>query len=214
MTVSVLYEDEDVLAVEKPEGIASVPERKGQGDDLITQVMQQERRRLWVIHRLDKAVSGVILFAKHAQAHRYFCQQFQHRRVEKTYLALVHGRLEPEAGTIDLPLYQFGSGRMGVDHQRGKPSRTRYEATKNNARFSAVSVYPITGRRHQIRVHLYHLGHPIVGDPCYGDQESQARYPRLLLHAQRIALTSPSGLSLEVPCKVPASFQALWSQLL
>lgn len=214
MTIDLLYEDEDILAVNKPEGLASVPERRRLAEDLVTQLMAQEGRRLWVVHRLDKVVSGLILFAKHAQAHRYLNEQFQQRRVDKTYQALVYGCPDPPEGMIDDPLFQFGSGRMGVDSKRGKKSRTNYKVIEANTDFSIVEVKPVTGRRHQIRVHLYSIGHPIVGDPCYGDLDKQTAYARLLLHAYEISLRGLSGQYLTITCPLPESFSTLRSQLM
>ena len=206
MSIPVLYEDAELLAVDKPAGVASIPQRGRAGDDLATRLNIQQGCRLWVVHRLDKAVSGVILFAKDAETHRWLNSEFAGRRVEKHYRALVHGCLDREHGSIDVPLRAFGSGRMGVDLQRGKASCTMYERHQIAADYSLVSAYPVTGRRHQIRVHLYHIGHPIVGDPRYGDPVRQAAYPRLMLHARRIALTTRGGNSLTVESPLPPSF--------
>ena len=148
----------------------------------------------------------MILFAKTPAMHRYLNDQFSARQVHKTYLALVHGVIEPDEGVIDLPLREFGSGRMGVDRQRGKPSVTAYQVIRRCDPYTLLSLHPLTGRRHQLRVHLYSTGHPIVGDLRYGDRTVQAGYPRLMLHAQSISLPLPSDGHVDVECPPPASF--------
>ena len=211
--IPVLYEDAELLAVDKPAGVASIPQRDDVGDDLVTRLRAEQDRPLWVVHRLDKAVSGVILFAKDAETHRWLNSEFEGRRVEKHYMALVHGCLDQERGSIDMPIRTFGSGRMGVDPKRGKDSCTMYERDRIVADYSLVSARPVTGRRHQIRVHLYHIGHPIVGDPRYGDPVRQAAYPRLMLHARRITLTTRGGNSLTVESPLASSFLACLESL-
>jgi 23S rRNA-/tRNA-specific pseudouridylate synthase len=139
-----------------------------------------------------------MLYALTADAHRWLNTAFERREVHKTYLAVTHGRLASDAGVIARPLREFGSGRMGVDDARGKPSETRYEVVQRTDRFSLVRAFPLTGRRHQIRVHLYSLGHPIVGDARYGDRALQRGYPRLMLAAVGLALRLPSGRDLSL----------------
>ncbi len=207
-----LYQDEDLLAVSKPEDLATIPERRPTGDSLVERLCAQLGRRLFVVHRLDKEVSGVVLLAKHAAAHRCLNDQFSQRQVQKTYLALVHGAMASDRGTVDLPLRQFGSGRMGVDENRGKSSITRFETLRRDVRFSLLRVAPLTGRRHQIRVHLYALGHPIVGDRRYGDLDHQRRYPRVMLHAVGIVLRLPGGGPLRLDAPPPPSWTALYRQ--
>ena len=205
MTV-ILFEDSDFLAANKPEGLASIPESDRDKESLLAQLELERGAKLYIVHRLDKEVSGVILFAKTPAMHRYLNDQFSARQVHKTYLALVHGVIEPDEGVIDLPLREFGSGRMGVDSQRGKPSVTAYQVIRRCDPYTLLSLHPLTGRRHQLRVHLYSTGHPIVGDLRYGDRTVQAGYPRLMLHAQTISLPLPSDGHVDVECPPPASF--------
>jgi len=204
-----LYCDDDVLAVAKPEGMATIPERHPAGDSLVEQLATRLASRLYVVHRLDKDVSGVVVLAKHADAHRCLNDQFAARKVSKTYLALTHGRVPPDEGEIDFPLRQFGSGRMGVDRQGGKPSLSRFAVVRRCDAFSLLTVDLITGRRHQIRVHLYAMGHPIVGDRRYGDIAVQRQFPRLLLHARQIAFLLPSGRRVCIVAPPPPSFERL-----
>lgn len=201
-----LFEDADVLAVDKPEGLASIPERDATQESLVALLSAASPTKLYVVHRLDKEVSGVILFAKNAATHTFLNEQFSHHTVRKTYLALVHGVIAQESGTIDVPLRQFGSGRMGVDRKRGKESVTTFHVLKRFDACTLVVVHPLTGRRHQVRVHLYSLGHAIVGDPMYGERAMQYPFPRLMLHAQKIEVRLPSGNEVMIEAPVPESF--------
>jgi len=211
--VTVLFEDSDVLAVDKPDGLAVVPERDGTRPCLKAMLAQQVTYKPYVVHRLDKEVSGVMLLAKNTEAHRYLNDQFGTRQVHKTYLALVHGRMEPDPGTIDQPIRQFGSGRMGIDAEQGKPSVTKYKILDLLPGYSLLEVHPITGRRHQIRVHLYSIGHPIVGDLHYGDKAVQKLFGRLMLHAFKVSFTTPSGEKRAIESPVPVSFQQVLEAL-
>ncbi len=208
-TIPILYEDDDILAVDKPEGLAAIPERTGQGGSLFEILCGQRDERLFIVHRLDKDTSGVILFARNAETHRWLNRQFEARAVVKTYLALVHGVVADDGGMIDQPLRQFGSGRVAVDPQRGKPSTTEFRVTRRFRSYSLVEARPRTGRRHQIRVHLYHLGHPIAGDPLYGDKVAQQDFARLMLHAWKLAMPLPSGRTLTFEAPIPESFQRI-----
>lgn len=204
--ILVLFEDDDVLAVDKPEGLASIPERDTTQESLLSLLSASKPTKLYVVHRLDKEVSGVMLFAQNAAAHKYLNEQFSHHSVRKIYLALVHGIVAQESRTIDTPLRQFGSGRMGMDSKRGKESITTFQVLKRFDGYTLIEVYPITGRRHQIRVHLYSLGHAIVGDLLYGERDMQHRFPRLMLHARRIEYRLPSGDLCAVEAPLPESF--------
>jgi RluA family pseudouridine synthase len=205
--IETLFENEAILAVNKPEGIASIPER-----DLtipsVRRVLEAERgESLFVVHRLDKEVSGVLLFAKMAGSHRELSLAFEQRRVDKRYLAVVHGRIERDELVIDAPLREYGSGRMGVD-PRGKASLTRVVVLDRAAYHTLVEVRPETGRRHQIRAHLYSEGHALVGDTRYGDAPGPDEN-RLMLHAFRLALPS---LSFSSPASIEAPFGETFRQ--
>jgi RluA family pseudouridine synthase len=201
-----LFEDADVLVVNKPEGLASIPERDTTQESLLSQLSAARPTTLYVVHRLDKEVSGVIIFAKNAAAHKFLNEQFSHHTVRKTYRAVVHGVIAQESGTIHKSLRQFGSGRMGVDSKRGKESVTTFHVLKRFDAHTLAEAYPVTGRRHQIRVHLYSLGHAIVGDSLYGEKAMQYPFPRLMLHAQRIEVRLPSGSEVMIEAPVPESF--------
>ncbi len=207
--IPVLFENADVLAVFKPEGLASIPERSRERASLLESIQPLVAEKLFVVHRLDKGASGVMLFAKNSASHRCINDQFARRDVSKTYLALTHGILEKRRGTVDRPIRSYGSGRMGVDRKRGKPSATAYEVVRYVGPCTLVKAHPTTGRRHQVRVHLYSIGHPIVGDRRYGDGEIQKRFPRLMLHALAIAFRLPSGEPITIESPVPESFLAV-----
>lgn len=211
--IPILYEDENILAVDKPAGIASIPERQTGKECLSEQVAGQFGIKIFIVHRLDKEVSGVILFAKNPETHRYLNTQFSNHLVKKEYLALVHGLVSSDTGEIDQPIRTFGSGRMGVDLERGKECRTRYRVQQRYKNMTLVEVFPVTGRRHQIRVHFYSLGHSIVGDPMYGDKKVQHSFDRLMLHAHRIQFKPLSGPEIQLESPLPESFLNLLYKL-
>jgi RluA family pseudouridine synthase len=188
----VLFEDEEALAVEKPAGRASIPGRGEIGEPVVTELERRLGRKLFVVHRLDRDASGLLLFAKTAAAHRRLSEAFEARLVRKTYLALVEGTVAAD-GVVDRPLRAFGSGRMGVA-EGGKPSMTRYKVRAPGRGCTLLSVEPVTGRRHQIRVHLYSIGHAILGDRTYGKPRPVGGVPRLMLHALELAAPGLAAL--------------------
>jgi len=189
---SVLYEDEDLLVVDKPTRMLTQPGvGPGKDDSLITRI-QRELPQARIVHRLDWDTSGLILIALNAATHRALSIQFQERKTEKTYIAVVHGSPPAATGTIDAPL--------GPDRARpprhlvtpeGRPSITHWEVIAHEGTHTRVALHPITGRSHQLRVHMLHLGHPILGDTLYAPAEIQAAAPRLLLHAAHLGFTHP-----------------------
>ena len=205
--ITILYQDDDCVAVMKPAGVAAIPEKAGDDACLSALLARQLGRRAYPVHRLDKDVSGVILYALTAEAHRFLNTAFEQRDVHKTYLAVVHGHVAADCGLIKRPLREFGSGRMGVDDAKGKPSETRFEVLKRNEKFSLVRLNPLTGRRHQLRVHLYSIGHPIAGDARYGDPALRNGHPRLMLTATGLSLHLPSGVRLDRQGVVPDDFR-------
>ena len=150
------------------------------------------------------------VFAKTADAHRFLNREFLSRSVRKTYIALVLGVIKEDGGTIEKNIRQFGSGRMGIDGPKGKPSATEYAVRTRFAAHTLVSAFPLTGRRHQIRVHLYSIGHPVAGDALYGDAAAQKGYPRLMLHSECIKVTLPSKKEITISSPVPPEFSQPW----
>jgi RluA family pseudouridine synthase len=206
MSIQKIFEDRDIIAVDKPCGLASTPEKKDDPDCLVSLLTKSCGHKIYIVHRLDKEASGIILFAKNAAAHRYLNSQFGSRKVEKTYVAVVHGEMDNQSGAIRKPLREFGSGRMGIDETKGKESLTHFTVLQRITGYTLLRLQPTTGRRHQLRVHLYSIGHPIVGDIRYGDTQLQKNFPRLMLHAQRIIARLPCGKILDATAPIPDSF--------
>ncbi len=187
-----LHQDEFILVLNKAAGLLSVPGRgEDKADSLVTRI-QAEFADARIVHRLDRDTSGLLVLARGAAIHRKLSMAFAAREVEKRYVARVAGELKEAAGEINLPIIVDWENRpkQHVNHATGKPSVTRYRVLnfdeKTNA--SLVELEPVTGRTHQLRVHLAALGHPIWGDTLYGDASLA---PRLLLHACRLSLTHP-----------------------
>ncbi|MGE5742191.1 MAG: RluA family pseudouridine synthase [Candidatus Aminicenantes bacterium RBG_16_66_30] len=205
--IRILYETGDYIAVDKPEGVVSLAQA-GRGG-LPELIQTHYPGKLFPVHRLDRGASGVIVFAKNAPAHRHLNGEFDRREVRKTYLAVVDGVPTSNRGQINAPIREFGSGRMGVDPKRGKPSTTEWKLAERLEGATLLRVSPATGRRHQIRVHLYHIGHPILGDLRYGDRARQERFPRLMLHALSLEFALPSGERVTVEAPPPPSFESI-----
>ncbi len=207
--IPVLFENDDIIAVDKPEKLASIPERNRENVSLLRILSETMERKLYTVHRLDKQVSGVILFAKTPEAHRQLNLLFEHRQVHKTYMALVHGEITGQRGVIDKPLRCFGSGRMGEDIERGKPCRTEFCVLERMPGYTLVQVHPVTGRKHQIRAHFFGIGHPIVGDTLYGDKSLQKTFPRLMLHSLEIEFIEATAQKKISHLKFPLLFPLL-----
>jgi len=199
--LDIVHADRDMVVVNKPPGLLSVPGRF-EPDCSLSRV-QEKYGIAYAVHRLDMDTSGLLIIALRRKAEAALHLQFRERRVSKSYLAIVHGELETDQGLIDLPLLRQG-GRPPlsiVDHDQGKPARTRYEVLSREGGRTRLRLHPETGRSHQLRVHLLSLGHPIVGDPFYGPEDTDE--PRMLLHAATLGFGHPhSGepVALEAPC--------------
>jgi tRNA pseudouridine32 synthase/23S rRNA pseudouridine746 synthase len=209
--MAILYEDNDIVAVHKPEGLVSNAPAGQEGP--AQGLTAAGAGRLYIVHRLDKEASGVLLLAKNAEAHKLLNDQFSRGEVRKTYVAVALGTISQRRGVIDKPIREFGSGRMGVDPQRGKPSRTEFEVTERLKDSTLVKVRSLTGRRHQIRVHFYSIGHPLAGDLKYGQRSIQQAYPRLMLHALEIVFKLPGGQEVKIEAPIPPSFQGVLEEL-
>lgn len=208
-----LYEDENIIAIDKPEGLCSIPERLEKKTDLLSLLAVKLGLKPYVVHRLDRDVSGVILFAKNATSHASLNEQFSNRTLRKSYKAVVHGKPADENGKIEKPIRKFGSGRMGIDPRNGKEATTMYSVEKLFKDATLLHVSPVSGRRHQIRVHLYSIGHAILGDTLYGERLLQKKFPRLMLHAASIQFKQLSGEPLQIKSPFPASFEAVLNSL-
>ena len=207
----ILHRTADRIAVVKPAGMAAIPETAGDPGCLQAVLERELKTRVWVVHRLDKEVSGVILYALSAAEHRRLGMAFEARAVEKHYVAGAHGAVIEATGEIDLPLREFGSGRIGVDREKGKACLTRWRVLERRADRTLLDLEPFTGRRHQLRAHAYAIGHPLIGDTRYGDKAVQARFGRLLLHAARIDFPDTDGSRVVVDCPPGDDFSAVWN---
>lgn len=187
-----IYEDSALLVVSKAPGLLSVPGRGPDKQDCLIHRVQAVYPEALSVHRLDMGTSGLLVVARGPAMHRELSMLFQERKVAKRYIAIVDGRLQANTGEISLPLICDWPNRprQKVDHEIGKPSMTRYRLLNYDARTnsSRVELEPITGRSHQLRVHLAELGHPILGDELYGSESSA---PRLLLHATMLSFPLP-----------------------
>lgn len=204
--LDLLYADAHLLAVDKPSGLLCVPGRGERMADCLIGRVQLRHPEALVVHRLDMDTSGIVLMGRGPDAQRSLSQLFMGRQVGKRYEALVHGVLQTDDGEIDLPLITDWPRRprQKVDAVQGKPSLTRFRVMERLARTTRVSLEPVTGRSHQLRVHLMALGHPIVGDDLYGPPGDRARAGRLMLHARHISLPHPdTGAVFNVSCPTP-----------
>lgn len=191
----VVHVDEHLLVLDKPAGLLCVPGRGERMRDSLAVRAQLRYPDALVVHRLDMDTSGLVLMGRGPQAQRALSLLFMNRAVDKRYDALVDGLPAEDDGEIDLPLLTDWPRRprQKVDEAHGKPSLTRYRVVARDPLrgCSRVSLEPVTGRSHQLRVHLAALGHPILGDPLYGDERARAAAPRLMLHAAWLGLVHP-----------------------
>jgi tRNA pseudouridine32 synthase/23S rRNA pseudouridine746 synthase len=200
-----LHVDEVLIVVNKPPGLLSVPGRGEAGLHNLTALVQAQFPDALVVHRLDMGTSGLMLFARGIEAQRQLGLAFEKRRVHKRYVAIAEGRIAAEQGEVRalMRLDWPRRPRQLIDPFHGKPSFTRWRVLERGADHTRVALEPVTGRSHQLRLHLQSIGHPIRGDELYGPLP--LRSPRLLLHAEHLALTHPaSDTAVEFHC--PAAF--------
>lgn len=190
--IPVIFADASLIVANKPPGLLSVPGRGPERADCLVSRLQRDYPDALTVHRLDMSTSGLIVLARGEEMHRQLSKLFRDRQVDKRYIAVVAGLVEPDSGEIDLPLIVDWPNRprQMVDHSIGKPSLTRFRVLKRDPKnqTTRIELEPWTGRSHQLRVHMASLGHPILGDELYGDELSA---PRLLLHAQTLAFPHP-----------------------
>ncbi|MEN0003281.1 MAG: RluA family pseudouridine synthase [Bacteroidota bacterium] len=232
--IDIIHEDDALIMVNKPAGVLSIPDRFDAQKPNLVRLLEQNRPKVWIVHRLDLETSGIICFAKTEAAHRELSRQFAQREVKKYYRLLVDGIVRPAEGVIDRPIAPSpaGGGLMHIS-AKGKPSTTKYQVLEVFKKFSWVEAQLLTGRTHQIRVHFKHLGHPLSVDRRYGPREAfflseikHRRYnlgktqeerpllSRSALHAFRLTLQHPSSrevITLEAP--LPKDLKAVLNQL-
>jgi len=218
LPLEVLYEDDDVIAINKPAGMVVHTGAGQNSGTLVNAVLHRFGKlstvggdlRPGIVHRLDRFTSGVILIARNDAAHRHLAAQFASRQVEKIYLALVHGRVKNDEGRITTPIARdpIHRTRMTARLAHGRQAITSYQVLKRFEGFTFLEVKIGTGRTHQIRVHLASIGHPVAGDKLYG--APAGTLGRYFLHAHQITFTSPSsGERITVTAPLPPELEAV-----
>ncbi|MBK9254403.1 MAG: RluA family pseudouridine synthase [Saprospiraceae bacterium] len=230
----IIFEDDYLIAINKDAGVLSIPDRFNPDIPNLVSWLKERFPELIPVHRLDKFTSGVNVFAKDPETHRRISAQFESRETEKYYIAIVDGIPNPESGIIDQPLAESQAvrGKMLI-HRRGKESITQYQVAETFGRYSLLDVRIFTGRMHQIRVHLQHIGHPLVVDSLYGkrdvfflseiknkkfklgkDEEEKPLLSRQPLHASKLIITHPFDPGLvTIEATPPKDITAVLNQL-
>ena len=188
-----LFEDEHLLVVDKPAGLPVLPDGWEQDAPYLVKLLEEKFGRIFIVHRLDKITSGVMVFARDPETHRALNMQFEDHEAQKIYHALIEGNPKWDEKVAKHPL-RANVGhkhRTKVDDKHGKPSETRFRVIKRYPESALIEAMPMTGRTHQIRVHAYALGHPLVEDVLYGARD-QYGLPRPMLHAQSLSFVHPA----------------------
>ena len=228
----ILFENENFIAINKPSGLLTIPDRM-QSEKSLKEYLKDKYGEIFTVHRLDKDTSGLVLFAKNENTHKYLSKLFEDRKIEKYYVGIVLGSPANKTGSIEAPIGENPAhkGLMNV-HRNGKPSHTTYEVMEANKHFSMVSFQLHTGRTHQIRVHSKEIGHPLACDELYGDgkpvllssvkkkfklsrhdEEERPMIKRLALHSYKLIFETADGTKMELVAEVPKEFKALMTQL-
>lgn len=224
--LDIVYQDKDIVVLNKSSGLLSVPGRLPEHQDCLQNRVQRVLPTATVVHRLDMATSGIIIMALNKPAHVFISRQFEQRKTQKSYIARVYGHVQACEGSVNLPLICDWPNRpkQKVDHENGKQSLTHYKvlsysdqsstvdhslvqglnnSVEDSIKSTLLELTPITGRSHQLRVHMLALGHPILGDRLYAQDQALSASPRLQLHAQHLSLAHPTTgeiLSFDAPC--------------
>ena len=205
--IGILHEDPAFLIVDKPTLLLSVPGRAEDNKDcLITRLQENGYPEARIVHRLDWETSGLLVIARDPDSHRELSRQFHDRETGKRYVALCWGQPDTDAGHIDLPLRYDppNKPRHIVDHELGKPAQTFWQVVERHDDYCRVELTPITGRSHQLRVHMLSIGHPLLGDRLYAHEQALNAYSRLALHAARLEINHPqTGERMAFDCPAP-----------
>jgi 23S rRNA pseudouridine955/2504/2580 synthase/23S rRNA pseudouridine1911/1915/1917 synthase len=227
-----IFQNDDFIAINKPSGVLTIPDREGKEISL-KKLLKEAYGDIFVVHRLDRDTSGIVVFAFNEKMHKHLSLQFEARETKKIYNGLVLGKPEPEEGVINEPIAEHPTkkGLMTV-WRKGKESVTEYRTLENHRYFSWMEFHILTGRTHQIRVHMKHLGHPIVCDPLYGDgkpvlisqlkrnfklsqaeDEERPILSRLALHAAQLTFKDIDGNDVSLDAPLPKDLRATLNQL-
>jgi 23S rRNA pseudouridine955/2504/2580 synthase/23S rRNA pseudouridine1911/1915/1917 synthase len=228
----VLFQNESFIAINKPSGLLTIPDREGK-DISLKKILQENFDNVFTVHRLDRETSGIVVFALHEAMHKHLSQQFEARETRKIYHGLVLGKPAVPEGVINEPIAEHPTrrGYMTV-WRKGKESITEYRTLENYRYFSWMEFHILTGRTHQIRVHMKHLGHPIICDPMYGDgkpvllseiknkfklsqadEEERPILSRLALHSAQLSFKSINGEDISLDAPLPKDLRATLNQL-
>ena len=229
----IIFENERFVAINKPSGLLTIPDRHNDLLNSLYKTLQLRYEKIFIVHRLDKDTSGLILFAKDEATHKFLSQLFEQRNVEKYYQAIVNGSLQHKKGIIDEPIaeHPVHKGMMAVN-KKGKPSVTAYEVLEEYGIYSLVQFKIHTGRTHQIRVHMKYIGHPVACDEMYGDanpvllssfkkkfklskhdEEERPLLSRLALHSYELKFKDPDNKEHDLKADLPKDMRALLQQL-
>lgn len=207
--IKIIFENDDVIVIDKPVGVLS--HSKGGFNSEFTvedfikpKLSDIEGPRAGIVHRLDRATSGVMICAKNEKSHKWLQKQFAERKTEKSYTAIVTGKPEPSEAVIDIAITRDPkSPKKFIASSIGKSAQTYYKVLKSNAKRSLLKLQPKTGRTHQLRVHMSYINHPIIGDDLYGKEHSS----RMLLHASELKITLPNFEKRTFTAKPPKEFE-------
>ncbi|OMH38764.1 RNA pseudouridine synthase [Motiliproteus sp. MSK22-1] len=191
--IEIIYADSQIVLINKPHDLLSVPGRGPNNQDSVLLRLQQQFPTIRIVHRLDCATSGVMVLALDADSHRALSIQFQERKTAKRYIARIYGQPNNDSGSVDLPLRCDWENRpkQMVDFEQGKSALTHWQVIEYSEDCTRVALTPVTGRSHQLRVHMLAMGHPIAGDRFYASGEALTAADRLHLHAESLELFHP-----------------------
>ena len=230
---SIIFENDDFVAVNKESGILTIPDRHDETQLSLYKLLTQKYGKIFIVHRLDRDTSGLILFAKNEATHKYLSQLFEQRNIEKNYLGIVRGSMPANKGSINEPIaeHPYHKGEMTIS-KKGKPSLTDYEVLEDYGIYSLVQFDIHSGRTHQIRVHTKSIGHPIICDTVYGDskpillssfkkkyklsqhdEEERPIINRLGLHSQSVSFTDQRHIKYTLEAPLTKDMKALLQQL-
>lgn len=203
--LSVIYRDDEIVVLDKPSGLLSVPGKPDAHGDCLQERARKFYRGAMTVHRLDKDTSGVVVMGMTRKAHADISMQFETRQTTKTYIARVWGEIKGDQGDINLPIGSDQSNRpkQMIDHAQGRAAQTHWQVIERNEGTTRLRLTPTSGRSHQLRVHLLSLGHPILGDVFYAHAGALAAANRLQLHAETLTFTHPGNgqiCTFSAPC--------------
>ena len=229
----IVYEDDDIIVVNKAAGVYTISPRHATPDDVLSELLEKKYKEIFIVHRLDKDTSGLVIFAKNAESHKHLSLQFEENKIDKVYFAFVEGKFEIDGVyLVDVPIL-VDPGRQKVQiHDKGKPSQTKIRVVEQFSNHTLIEAKLVTGRTHQIRVHMEYLGYPLMIDKLYGSKkefylseikrkyhrkEERSERPlitRQTLHAHSMSLTHPTkGSIMKFEAELPKDLKALRYQL-